>query len=322
MRARELWFTGPGHVEIRNRDLSEPVEGQVVLKTELCGISAGTEGLLWNGRFPEGLLMDEGIPALNRPFSYPCPYGYNLIGRIGGRESLYLAFHPHADAALVAENDLIELPAHWDPELAVLLPNTETAFNIVQDASPLLGERVAVFGLGVVGLLVTSMLSSFPLHELIAVDPDAGRRDRAGSLPGVNVLSPEDAAGAAGSDGLDLCVELSGSPNALQNAVDISGYGSRIIVGSWYGSKDVPLDLGSGFHRKRLKIISSQVSTIAPDLRGRWTADRRMSGAISWLNKHGRKDWVTHRFTFENAGDAYRLIEEGSGDLLQVVLEP
>jgi len=266
--------------------------------------------------------MDEGIPALKRPSGYPCPYGYDLVGRVPGRDGLFLAFQPHADAAVVRESGLIELPGGWRPELAVLLPNAETAFNLVLDAAPRAAERVVVFGLGVVGLLVTTMLSRFPLENLIAVDPDDDRRQRAGNLSGVTVLSPEEAAIESKRDAADLVLELSGNPEALQAAVDAAGYTARIVVGSWYGTKDVHLDLGSGFHRKRVKIFSSQVSTIAPELRGRWNSERRMKGAVNWLEKYGDTEWVTHRFSLDNAMAAYRLIDGSGENWLKVVLEP
>jgi 2-desacetyl-2-hydroxyethyl bacteriochlorophyllide A dehydrogenase len=321
MNARELWFTAPGHVEIRERVLPEPSSDETLILTELCGISAGTERLVWQGRFPEGIVLDEGIPALNRPSGYPCPFGYNLVGKIPGSSGLHLAFHPHCDAAVVRKDSLITLPPHWPGELAVLLPNAETAFNLILDAAARAGERIIVFGLGIVGLLVTAMLARFPLESLTAVDPDPGRRNRAGTLAGVTVLSPDEAS-AVYADGADLIFELSGSPRALQGAVDNAGYAARIVVGSWYGTKPVTLDLGSSFHRKRLDIISSQVSTIAPELRGRWNHRRRMNFAIRWLEDIGNPDWVTHRFPLENAADAYNLIEENNEDWLQVVLKP
>ncbi len=322
MKARELWFTAPGQVEIREHFLPEPSVDETLILTELCGVSAGTESLVWQGQFPEGILLDEGIPALKRPSGYPCPYGYNLIGKLPGNENLILVFHPHSDAAVVRKDSLIELPLGWSPELAVLLPNAETAVNLILDGAPLAGERIIVFGLGIVGLLASAMLARFPLESLTLVDPDSGRRNRARTLPGVSVLSPDELMAKTEADRADLVFELSGNPRALQGAIDSAGYSARILVGSWYGTKPVTLDLGSDFHRKRLSIISSQVSTIAPVLRGRWNHRRRMNLAMKWLADVGNPKWITHRFPFENAADAYRLIEANSEDWLQVVLEP
>lgn len=322
MTARELWFTGPGAVEVRKAERPDPGPGEVLIRTEMCGISAGTELLLWRGEFPDGISLDESLDGMRRPFEYPCTYGYDLVGRIEESGRRVFAFHPHTDCAVVAENSLLGVPDHWEAERAVLLPNAETAMNIVLDAHPRAGERVAVLGLGVVGRLVLGMLADFPLERLWAADPSPLRRSRAAAESGVEAIQPEDLADAAGKDGADLVIELSGNPAALQTAVDSAGYSGRIVVGSWYGSKEVRLDLGRTFHRRRLSISSSQVSTVAPELRGRWDAQRRWKAAMEWLDRHGDPSWVTHKVPMEKAGEAYRLIDTSAQDWFQVVLLP
>ena len=74
--------------------------------------------------------------------------------------------------------------------------------------------------------------------------------------------------------GADLSIELSGSPSALDDAIASTGFGGRVVIGSWYGEKKAALDLGGAFHRSRIKLISSQVSTIAPELSSRWDKAR------------------------------------------------
>ena len=186
MRARQLWFTAPGAVELREAEIGAPNEdaGELLVEAELCGVSAGTESLLWRGEFPEGLLLDESLPALKRPADYPCPYGYAMAGRAAGRDNRVLAFAPHGDRAVVQKGAWFDLPGGWEAERGILLPNTETALNLVLDAAPRMGERIVVFGLGVVGLITLMMLSEFPLERLVGVDPAASRRERAGEALG------------------------------------------------------------------------------------------------------------------------------------------
>lgn len=342
MRARQLWFTAPGAVELREAEIGAPNEdaGELLVEAELCGVSAGTESLLWRGEFPEGLLLDESLPALKRPADYPCPYGYAMAGRVAGRDNRVLAFAPHGDRAVVQKGACFDLPGGWEAERGILLPNTETALNLVLDAAPRMGERIVVFGLGVVGLITLMMLSEFPLERLVGVDPAASRRERAGEAlevvphvgnhiaasrregPGeVLLLHPEELAGDSGFGEFDGVVEVSGRPEALGAALGAAGYDGRIVVGSWYGGKTVNLDLGLTFHRRRLRIVSSQVSTIAPGYRGRWDYRRRMTAAISWLDKNGATSWVTHRIPLENAQTAYEMLDAGA-DHFQIVLEP
>ena len=378
MRARQLWFTAPGAVELREAEIGAPNEdaGELLVEAELCGVSAGTESLLWRGEFPEGLLLDESLPALKRPADYPCPYGYAMAGRAAGRDNRVLAFAPHGDRAVVQKGAWFDLPGGWEAERGILLPNTETALNLVLDAAPRMGERIVVFGLGVVGLITLMMLSEFPLERLVGVDPAASRRKRAGEALGwmgvgggsgwadsglrragegagkgagshgegagreggaglgagargvggrgageVLLLHPEELAGDSGFGEFDGVVEVSGRPEALGAALGAAGYDGRIVVGSWYGGKTVNLDLGLTFHRRRLRIVSSQVSTIAPGYRGRWDYRRRMTSAISWLDKNGATSWVTHRIPLENAQTAYEMLDAGANHF-QIALEP
>ena len=379
MRARQLWFTAPGAVELREAEIGAPNEdaGELLVEAELCGVSAGTESLLWRGEFPEGLLLDESLPALKRPADYPCPYGYAMAGRAAGRDNRVLAFAPHGDRAVVQKGAWFDLPGGWEAERGILLPNTETALNLVLDAAPRMGERIVVFGLGVVGLITLMMLSEFPLERLVGVDPAASRRERAGEALGwmgvgggsggwadsglrragaglgkgagsqgegagreggaglgagargvggrgageVLLLHPEELAGDSGFGEFDGVVEVSGRPEALGAALGAAGYDGRIVVGSWYGGKTVNLDLGLTFHRRRLRIVSSQVSTIAPGYRGRWDYRRRMTSAISWLDKNGATSWVTHRIPLEDAQTAYEMLDAGA-DHFQIALEP
>ena len=320
MMSREIWFTGSRNLEIRERPLAEPMANERLVRTALCGISAGTEGLLWRNEFPPQLLLDESIPELQRSCRYPYPYGYTLVGHEADSGEPVLIFHPHADQAVVAEDRLIRLPGHWEPERGVFLPNTETALNLVLDAAPRAGEQVVVMGLGIVGLLTTAILSEYPLAELIAVDPIPERRERASRY--ARTLAPDQLSDALGTGGADLVLEVSGAPKALQTALDIAGFAGRVIVGSWYGSKDVTLNLGRDFHRKRLSIRSSQVSTIAPELRGRWDHSRRLDAAVAWLDRCWEPTWITHRISFDRAEDAYRLIETPGSSWLQIVLVP
>ena len=337
MRARQLWFTAPGAVEIREVEIGAPDEkaGEVLVKADLCGVSAGTESLLWRGEFPDSLLLDESLPALKRPADYPCSYGYSIAGRVPGRDNRVLAFAPHADRAVVEKGAWFDLPEGWEAERGILLPNAETALNLVLDAAPRMGERMVVFGLGAVGLMTLMMLSDFPLGRLVGVDPRASRRERArevtarasragdagGGAGELRLLHPEELAEDAGFGEFDGVVEASGRPEALGAALGASGYDGRIVVGSWYGSKAVNLDLGLTFHRRRLRIVSSQVSTIAPGYRGRWNYRRRMKTAMDWLGKNGRTSWITHRIPLANAQAAYELLD-GTADYFQIALEP
>jgi threonine dehydrogenase-like Zn-dependent dehydrogenase len=207
----------------------------------------------------------------------------------------------------------------------------ETAVNFAQDGAPLTGERVAVVGQGIVGLLTTALLSRFPLEQLVTFDRYLLRRQASLSLGASASLDPAEAVPwsrgevdlleAATTYGeFDLVYELSGDPSALDLAISLCGFGGRVVIGSWYGEKMAPVDLGGKFHRSRIQLIGSQVSTIAPSLSGRWDKPRRLGVAWEMLRKVKPASLITQTFPFEQAAEAYRLIDEHPEETVQVVL--
>jgi threonine dehydrogenase-like Zn-dependent dehydrogenase len=92
------------------------------------------------------------------------------------------------------------------------------------------------------------------------------------------------------------------------------------VIGSWYGRKQANLDLGSRFHRSRISLISSQVSTISPGLGGRWNKSRRWQMALQMLQKIRPTQLVTHRFPIHDAAQAYALLEQNPQEAIQIIL--
>ncbi len=201
-------------------------------------------------------------------------------------------------------------------ESAALLPTFETAVGLVHDARPLMGERVLVVGQGVVGLITTALLSRFPLSRLLTVDRWEERRRLSVELGADRSVDPKD----LDETDFDLTLEVSGSPAALELAVAATGLEARVVVGSWYGDKPAGIALGTHFHRRRIRILSSQVSRLAPHLSARWTRDRRMQLALEAIESLPAGKLVSHRFPIERAADAYRLLDESPENCLQVLL--
>jgi 2-desacetyl-2-hydroxyethyl bacteriochlorophyllide A dehydrogenase len=325
-----LVFIAPEKVDVRFRHLSAASENDVLVKTSLSAISSGTEALIYRGLFPDDEERDSSISVLRGGFQYPFQYGYSAVGTVveaaNPKNAMWLgkrvfAFQPHASSFLTEPGELILLPDEIPDDTAVFLPNMETAVNFLMDGAPLAGERVAVIGLGVIGLLTTSILSQFPLASLTAIDMLQNRRMIAGKIPATNPITPEAAITQKPAEGYDLIYELSGSPTGLNLALALAGFETRVVIGSWYGKKGGDLNLGGRFHRSRIRLISSQVSTIASGLTGRWSKERRFSVAFQQLNLIQPAKWITHRFPLENAGDAYNQLIAHPEETLQIVFD-
>jgi threonine dehydrogenase-like Zn-dependent dehydrogenase len=114
-------------------------------------------------------------------------------------------------------------------------------------------------------------------------------------------------------------VELTGTPAALDAAIELTAFSGRVVVGSWFGTKSAPLNLGGRYHRSRIRVVASQVSTIAPELSGRWDKTRRFATAWKALERIRPSRWITHRIPIEQAADAYRELDRSPQEAIQVV---
>lgn len=326
MTKRELYFTGECSVEVRESPIPDPAAGEVLVRTERSGISPGTELLVYRGDVSQDSIKDETIDTLDGTFSYPLRYGYSAVGEVRevgpGVDETWegrrvFAFNPHTSHFLADPESLI--PTTLAPSHALFIPNAEAAVNFAMDARPRLGARVVIFGQGPVGLLTTALLSQFPLESLITVDYDDYRRSLSETFGADRSVSP-DALPECLSDPADVALELSGNPSALDDAVDVTGYAGRVLVGSWYGTKDVTLQLDEQYHRSHIRIQSSQVSRIDPAHADRWDKDRRMDVVTDWLSETDLSALLTHEFDITEAGEAYRLLDERREDAVQVAL--
>lgn len=329
--ARALWFAAPRAAEIRAEALPDPGSGEVRVRAEVSAISQGTEMLVYRGRVAEETALD--LPTLAGSFALPIKYGYASVGRVvalgEGVTGLALGdrvfvLHPHQTEYVVPAGAAWRLPRDFSPQAAAFAANVETALNVLLDAPPRLGETAVVFGQGIVGLLLTQLLRRAGAARVVAVEPYPFRRGLARRLGADEALAPEEATPArlralTEGRGADVVYEASGAPAALQTAVDAVAQEGMVVAVSWYGARPVTLDLGRSFHRQRVRLHSSQVGSIDPSLAPRWDFARRRQTVLNLLPQLRLAELVTHRFPFESAPEAYRLLEEHPEETAQIL---
>lgn len=336
--SRAVEFVAPREVDVVDIDRPVPGSEEVLVETAVSAVSAGTELLVYRGDVDPDTVADEELAALNGDLSYPLRYGYSVVGTVteigtrvdpAWRGRTVFGFNPHVSHFLADPADLHPVPKGIDPETAALFANTETAVNFALDGAPRLGERVAVFGQGVVGLLTTALLSRSAAETVVAVEPRDVRRELAADLGADATVDPsrDDAAAAVTehTGGVDLAIEVSGQPETLETAIEATRFDGRVLVGSWYGTKRAELGFGDHFHRGRVSVESSQVSTIAPKLRGRWDHERRRTTAWRELRRLANdreitERLVTDRVDIDDAAAAYRRLTADPKDTLQILL--
>jgi 2-desacetyl-2-hydroxyethyl bacteriochlorophyllide A dehydrogenase len=327
MKARAVHFVAPRRVELREVELPEIADGQLLVATEWSGISSGTELLAYRGEVDPGLPLDETLGALAGTFAFPFRYGYSAVGRILRPAAPFqegqrvFAFHPHQDRFVVDAREAVPVDG-LDPRAATMYPLVETALQVCLDAAPRLGETVVVVGLGAVGILAAALLARTGA-VVLGSEPEPARRAAAAAF-GVRAADPDDAAevvaALAGGRGADLVVEASGNPRALASSLGLLAHEGTVLVCSWYGTKPVPLPLGADFHRRRLALRSTQVSTLPAALMARWDRRRRTELAWSLARELPLSVLATHEFPLERAAEAYACADRKDGGVIHAAL--
>jgi threonine dehydrogenase-like Zn-dependent dehydrogenase len=274
--AHAFWLSAPGLGEIRPVTLPEPGSGDVVVRALRSGVSRGTETLAFRGVEPPRAPFQEG------EFPGPVKYGYLSVGAVEEgpaelRGRTVFCLYPHQTAYVVPAGAVTVVPDDVPLSRAVLAGTVETAVNALWDAAPLVGDRVAVVGAGMVGCCVARLLARFPAVEVTLVDVDASRADVAAAL-GVGFARPEDAVG-----GCDLVVHTSATSAGLQRSLELLAPEATVLDLSWYGDDEVRLSLGGAFHSGRLGLRASQVGTLSPARSGRRTTGDRLALALELL---------------------------------------
>ena len=309
--ARSYWLAEPGSGEIHSGILPDPGAGEVLVRSLVSGISRGTETLVFRGGVPESQYAAMRAPFQEGDFPGPVKYGYLNVGVVEAgpddlRDRTVFCLHPHQTAYVVPVEAVSVVPDDVPPRRAVLAGTVETAVNALWDARPLVGDRVAVVGAGMVGLCVARLLAGVPGVAVTVVDTDASRAEVAESL-GAAFATP----GEAPTD-LDLVLHASGTSAGLQLSLDLLGADGVVTDLSWYGDTPVELTLGGRFHSARLGIRASQVGEIAEARRGRRTHADRMALALRLLADPAFDALLTGESTFDELPEVMGKLASGS----------
>lgn len=319
-------FSGPRSVAVKPLERMSSVNllpGEVLVRSEVSAVSAGTEMLVYRGNMPSDIPTDETIAGESgeqaaKPFEYPALYGYAIVGRVvATHRSLsparkrrrvdiadelkvgtrVFAFREHTSWFVAKVSDLMPVPDGINAQDASFLPNVETALSLAMDAAPLPGENVAVVGQGIVGMLLVTVLKlCYGATRVIAIDTLMDRLEISRSCAGADAGVRVDVTAENGSQfepglrhalpqgdktGVDVSIDVSGTGEGLDTAIRATRDRGRVVIGSWFGSKEVALScLGGKFHRSHISLVASQVSSLPVGLSGRWDKSRRFR--LAW----------------------------------------
>jgi len=339
-------FAAPHQVALV-REGTQPLRpGTVRISTLHSGISAGTELTAYRGTNP---LLDHTWDPVGRlfstapsPFAYPVTgWGYSEVGRVTEVSSdvekphvgeVVWGIWGHRSEAVLRADQLVshEVPPDLSTLVGVFGRVGAVALNAVLAADIRLGEHVAVFGQGVIGLLATR-LAVLSGAQVTALDTQQPRLDAATAMGAHATLNPAEL-GPDGSAhalrqennrrGIDVAIELSGTYRALHEAIRGVGQGGTVIAAGFYQGGGSGLRLGEEFHHNRVHLVASQIGGVPAGLAPRWNTERvhlTFMGQV-FAKKVDPVPLVTHRFPAAEVSAAFDLLDQGA-EALQVVLD-
>ncbi|MET1052503.1 MAG: zinc-binding alcohol dehydrogenase [Mycetocola sp.] len=336
-------FTQPGSVELVETDAAPLIPGAVRVATWYSGISAGTELTAYRGTNPylnatwdsERRLFVPGQPS----FAYPVQgWGYSEVGQVveiaddvttlAVGDVVHGIWGHRSDAVLPASAlEWRQLPASVDPILGTFARVASIALNAVLAADVRLGENVAIFGQGVIGLLATR-LATLSGGRVLAVDTVTGRLDTAAAFGAVDTVDAlrEGGAGAyireTTGGGADSAIELSGTDRALHEAVRSVVVEGLVAASGFYQGGASNLRLGEEFHHNRVRLVASQISGVPVGLGGRWD-QRRLVRTVMELILSGAVDagaLITDVADARDVSSIFTRLDAGDPAILQAVL--
>ena len=338
--AEQVVFAGPRRVAIREVGVGAPGAGQVRVRTLCSGISHGTEMNVYRGTAPQyrtvfdrtlRLFVESDAPT----WTYPRPYGYSAVGQVEevgagvvGTSVGDVVWCPagHQTHSLVAADAAQRVPDGVPPECAVLVANLRTTLGGLLNSGVRLGETAAVFGQGVLGLLMDQWLKLSGAGQIIGIDPLPQRRDLALRIGADTALDPTagDVAVAVrrltDGRGADVTFDLSASYAGLNQAIRTAAP----IRWSWRCR-------GTPATRRRSRSAASSTTTevtlkcsqtagLDPAIAHRWSIARRNETVLRYLPRFALRPLISHRIPFRRAAEAYALIDGSPGEVTQVVL--
>ena len=280
--AEAFWLRTPGEGEIRPVAVPEPGPGEVLVRSLYSGVSRGTETLVFRGGVPQNQHAAMRAPFQDGDFPAPVKYGDLNVGIVeqGPAELVgrtVFCLYPHQTRYVVPVSAVTPVPDAVPAARAVLAGTVETAVNALWDATPLIGDRIAVVGAGMIGCGVAGVLARFPGARVQLVDTQPERAAVAAAF-GIGFASPADALGDC-----DLVVHASATSQGLTRSLELLAPGGTVVELSWYGDRPVTVPLGEFFHSRRLTIRSSQVGTVSPAQQGRRSYADRLALSLELL---------------------------------------
>lgn len=346
----ELVAVGVRRPEVREYEAREPGPGEVLVRTHLAAEKHGTNLLFYRGESPMSGKTFSGEGGLFMPvenpepppetFASPAPLGNMAVGTIqqvgsdvvgvsvGDRVYGYLSIR---QVHTVPAGRVKPAPESLSDEALVSIDPALVALTAVHEGRVALGETVAVFGLGAIGLMAVRLAKLAGASQVIAVEPlplRAALGRRFGADVVLDLANDRDAGlqirQATDMVGVDIALETSGSHTALHHAIRGTRYGGTIVPVAWYHGDAKGLYLGEEWHFNRQTLVSgARLESVPYRDHPRWDPDRVERTVLDLFAKGGltTEGLLQPRVPISEAAEAYRLIDEHPEQCVKLAVE-
>jgi L-iditol 2-dehydrogenase len=210
--------------------------------------------------------------------------------------------------------NLLPIPAHVSLDLATMVEPLAIALHSLKLGRIEVGETVAVFGAGPIGLVTIAGLKLSGASRILAVEPVAHRRDMARHAGAHEAIDP--AAGDAVRElmsltrgrGVDCAIDCAAKEDTINQAIRAARNGGRVVLTGIHSAAFVPFDV-SHMRRKELAIYNVRRSNHDSE-----TARDLIAERAEWF-----APLVTHRRPLEEIAEAFAIVEryaDGVGKMI------
>jgi 2-desacetyl-2-hydroxyethyl bacteriochlorophyllide A dehydrogenase len=339
MHARQAVILEPYKTAVREVELPLPAPNQILVRTEVSAVSAGTELAVFTGTHQ--WLKDPNLPDWKFPFRP----GYSAAGTVAAVGSAVRGWQPgdrvsypgnHASAELLTlgheRGRLWKLPPGLDAEKAAWACVARYGMGASIRAGITLGRSAAVLGLGIIGQFALRCLLTAGAHPVVGIDGVRMRRAAARAAGADHVIDPtggdvrEQLARCLGMRGAEIVADATGVPDAVPVAMSLAcDAGQVVVVGSPRGrAKEV--NFYDDLHRRYIEVTGAHGNMLFEPahtrLAGAWDIDK----AQTWLLAEMGRDrlslagLVTQRIAPEDLGQAYDGLLNKKEEYLGVVV--
>lgn len=305
---------GPRTSEVVTADDPAPGDGQVLVDVLACGVCTS----------------DIGPWLTHDPAAPPVRLGHEMVGRVvaTGRDAARwqpgdlvtgLGGDGFATRAVMDANAVLPVPAGIEPAHAIGEPvaDLEEALSRTPIGP---GVRVAVVGLGFMGLGLVQLAKRHAPGLLVGVDPDPARRRRALALGADLVFAPDELpeeyrteTTRAADARPDVVLEATGATGGLKTAGSmVRPFGTLCVVG-YHHTGDATMDMDLWY--KAVTVVNG----FCPD-RPRLVAAMRQALDLVAERRFSYEPLITHRFGLDDVDEAFRAMEEAGPDFVKGVV--